>query len=58
LRDLGGIDLEHVAGRGLFDEILRRGADAERRIDAGLFTDGLDRRRGRGEERRDGRGDG
>ena len=30
LRDLAGLDLEHVAGRGLFDEILALRSDAQR----------------------------
>jgi hypothetical protein len=45
LRELAGLDLEHVADRGLFHEILALRRDAQRGVDAGFFTDGLRHRR-------------
>jgi hypothetical protein len=46
LRELAGLDLEHVANGGLFHEIFRRRADAKGRVYSGLLSDGLcDRRR-------------
>lgn len=52
LCELAGLDLEHVAYGGLLYEIFRRRADAERRINTGLFSDGL-RHGGCAEKRED-----
>ena len=41
LRDLAGLNFQHVAVCGLSHEILRRRCHAERRIDAGFFRDGF-----------------
>src|SRR5882757_9352471 len=49
LRELGGLDLEHIRDRHFPDEIDGGGADAERRIDAGRLAGRL-RKRGAGEQ--------
>jgi len=45
LRDLACFNFQHVARRGLFDEVGRFGSDAKRRVDADLFCRRLGERR-------------
>ena len=53
LRDLAGLDLEHVADGGLLHEILALRSDTKRGVYAGLLSDGL--RHGRCAEKQEGK---
>jgi hypothetical protein len=41
LGDLGGFNLQHLAGSSFLDEVLRLGRDPERRVEAGLLAERL-----------------